>query len=57
MAYLSSLLRTGSITQRGVDRSLKVAWTLADLEGVAQPDIDHVARAVDMRTAPEEVAA
>lgn len=57
MAYMSSLLRTGGITQRGVDRSLKVAWTLADLEGVERPDIDHVARAVDMRTAPEEVAA
>lgn len=49
MAFLAELLRTGEITQRGVDRCLKLAWTLADLECAQRPDIDHVARAVQMR--------
>ncbi len=53
MAFLEKMLRDGDITQRGVDRCLKLAWTLADLEAYDQPDLDHVARAVAMRTAGE----
>lgn len=49
MALLESHLAEGTITQRGVDKCLKLAWTLADLERVDQPDIDHAYRAVDMR--------
>ena len=49
MAMLGNSLANGEITQRGVDRSLKVAWTLADLEGAVQPDLDHVARAMELR--------
>lgn len=55
MSYLAALLSTGQISQRGVDRTLKVAWTLADLEGQL-PDLDHVARAADLHAVAEEVA-
>lgn len=57
MAYLSAQLAGGVVTQRGVDRVLKLAWTIADLAGAAQPGIDHVAQAVDLRAgAGQEVA-
>ncbi|WP_460490879.1 ATP-binding protein, partial [Corynebacterium nasicanis] len=49
MSTLGSLLATGDITQRGVDRALKLAWTLADLDAAAQPDLDHVLRAAELR--------
>lgn len=52
MAYLGALLSTGDISQRGVDRAIKVAWTLADLESASVPSFDHVARAVELRTDP-----
>lgn len=49
MAMLGALLAEGELTQRGVDRCLKLAWTLTDLEGAASPDLGHVARALDLR--------
>ncbi|WP_175934786.1 YifB family Mg chelatase-like AAA ATPase [Corynebacterium sp. Marseille-P4321] len=50
MAYLAGLLTRQQLTQRGVDRCLKLAWTLADLGGAERPGIDHIAIAVDMRS-------
>jgi magnesium chelatase family protein len=49
-------LRTGVITARGADRSLRLAWTLADLEGRPAPSRSDVAAAVLYRTG-EAVAA
>ncbi|WP_080794250.1 YifB family Mg chelatase-like AAA ATPase [Corynebacterium pacaense] len=49
MAYLTVFLANGSISQRGVDRTLKLAWSLCDLEAGARPNLDHVARALDLR--------
>jgi magnesium chelatase family protein len=47
------LLRTafsrGALSMRGADRVLRVAWTLADLDGVARPGADHVANAMVLR--------
>jgi magnesium chelatase family protein len=40
----------GHLTARGVDRVLRLAWTLADLEGVDQPSTDLVHRAYELRT-------
>nr|WP_042183423.1 YifB family Mg chelatase-like AAA ATPase [Kibdelosporangium sp. MJ126-NF4]CEL15508.1 MG(2+) CHELATASE FAMILY PROTEIN / ComM-related protein [Kibdelosporangium sp. MJ126-NF4]CTQ92090.1 MG(2+) CHELATASE FAMILY PROTEIN / ComM-related protein [Kibdelosporangium sp. MJ126-NF4] len=48
-ALLDRGLRSGAITGRGADRCLRVAWTLADLAGVEQPDADHVAAALEFR--------
>ncbi|AKK06229.1 Mg chelatase-related protein [Corynebacterium mustelae] len=53
MAIMESYLAHGDITQRGVDRALKLAWTLADLDRVVSPTLDHVARALELR---EDVA-
>ncbi|QUH04495.1 YifB family Mg chelatase-like AAA ATPase [Saccharopolyspora erythraea] len=48
-ALLDRGLETGAITARGADRCLRVAWTLADLEGSSRPDADHVAAALEFR--------
>ena len=39
----------GGLSLRGYDRVLRVAWTLADLEGATQPSLDHVGRALFLR--------
>lgn len=46
---LDRALELGSITMRGYDRVLRVAWTLADMEGAAQPDTTHIGRALFLR--------
>lgn len=51
MIMLSAYLAEGELSQRGVDRVLRLAWTLADLAGRRQPDIDDVGRALDLRGA------
>jgi magnesium chelatase family protein len=48
-ALLDKGLNTGAVTARGADRCLRVAWTLADLAGVAVPTSDHVAAALEFR--------
>ena len=42
-------LDRGVLTARGVDRVLRVAWTLADLAGRDQPDAGEVAVALRCR--------
>jgi magnesium chelatase family protein len=42
-------LDRGSLTARGVDRVLRVAWTIADLAGRDQPGADEVAMALRYR--------
>lgn len=48
MALLDFQLKAGQITQRGVDKVIAVAWTLADLAGRATFDFEHVQRACHM---------
>ncbi|ALG13022.1 YifB family Mg chelatase-like AAA ATPase [Kibdelosporangium phytohabitans] len=48
-ALLNNGLKTGTLSGRGADRCLRVAWTLADLAGADQPDAGHVATALDFR--------
>lgn len=48
-ALLDRGLETGAITARGADRCLRVAWTLADLDGRERPEADHVAAALEFR--------
>ena len=43
-------LDRGQLTARGLDRVLRVAWTIADLEGASAPDDDAVLRAMTLRT-------
>lgn len=43
-------LDAGRLSARGVDRTLRVAWTLADLEGNPQPTPAHVSSAMLLRS-------
>lgn len=47
---LDGALEQGRVTMRGYDRVLKVAWTVADLEGASRPDAQHVGRALALRS-------
>jgi len=46
---LDSALRRGEITMRGYDRVLRVAWSLADLDGATTPTAGHVGHALFFR--------
>lgn len=46
---LDRALERGLISMRGYDRILRVAWTLADLDGVDQPGSDQIGRALYLR--------
>lgn len=50
MVILQDQLRRGVLSQRGVDRTLRVAWTLADSMARAQPGVGEVMDAVEMFT-------
>ncbi|WP_228989921.1 YifB family Mg chelatase-like AAA ATPase [Streptomyces sp. DH8] len=43
-------LERGALTARGLDRVLRVAWTVADLRGADRPDASDVAVALELRT-------
>ncbi|GAA3295508.1 hypothetical protein GCM10020295_22890 [Streptomyces cinereospinus] len=43
-------LERGVLTARGLDRVLRVAWTVADLTGHDRPDATDVALALQLRT-------
>lgn len=49
-------LRRGLLTARGVDRTLRVAWTIADLRAVDRPGVDEMHAALGLR-GPAAVAA
>ena len=58
MAYLECRLAEGTVTQRGVDRALRVAWTLADLGERDSPTLEDVAAACALHAPVDgEVAA
>ena len=46
---LDAALHRGALTLRGYDRVLRVAWSLADLEGHPQLGPDHVGRALYLK--------
>jgi magnesium chelatase family protein len=50
-ASIDRALERGGITMRGYDRVLRLAWTLADLDGSDRPGADHVGRALYLRKA------
>ena len=49
IAPLDRALERGAITMRGYDRTLRLAWTLADLDDATSPDVDHIGRALFLR--------
>ncbi|MCT9870390.1 YifB family Mg chelatase-like AAA ATPase [Paenarthrobacter aurescens] len=48
---LDAALERGTLTARGYDRVLRLAWTLADLGHSEAPDIDHIGQALGLRQA------
>jgi len=46
---LDAALHRGSLTLRGYDRVLRVAWTLGDLAGRASPTVHDIGRALFMK--------
>jgi magnesium chelatase family protein len=49
MQPLRTALDRGLMSIRGFDRTLRVAWTLADLAGRTSPGRDEVATALSFR--------
>ncbi|HEX8004495.1 MAG TPA: YifB family Mg chelatase-like AAA ATPase [Mycobacteriales bacterium] len=49
LAPAHAAVDTGRLSARGLDRVVRVAWTLADLEGRDAPTASHVRRAVSLR--------
>ncbi len=49
LAPLDRALERGAITMRGYDRTLRVAWTLADLNEAPTPNADHLGQALYLR--------
>ncbi|GGO56664.1 MULTISPECIES: YifB family Mg chelatase-like AAA ATPase [Streptomyces] len=50
LAEAEDSLERGFLTARGLDRVLRVAWTVADLTGHDRPDAGDVALALQLRT-------
>jgi magnesium chelatase family protein len=51
MDPLRSALDRGLLSIRGLDRTLRVAWSLADLAGRNSPGLNEVAAALSFRQA------
>jgi magnesium chelatase family protein len=56
LRLLDRQLQTGKTSMRGFDRCLRLAWTIADLEGATVPTADHVALALLLRGSDERDA-
>jgi magnesium chelatase family protein len=48
LAPLERAMELGEISARGVDRVLRVSWTLADLAGKQRPDADETCYALGL---------
>ncbi len=46
---LDAALDRGAVSMRGYDRVIRIAWTLADCDGVSLPTADHIGRALYLR--------
>lgn len=54
---LDEALLRGHLSSRGVDKVLRVAWTIADLEGHARPSHDDLRAALELRRGETRAAA
>ncbi len=54
MGVISTALADGMISQRGVDRLLRLSWTLADLAGVGTPRLAEVMDALSLRETEQQ---
>jgi magnesium chelatase family protein len=51
LALVEEQLRRGALTGRGADRSIRVAWSVADLRGVDRPTLTEMHIALGLRGA------
>ncbi len=56
-AVLERQVHSGALTMRGLDRVLRLSWTLADLAGIDRPDLAHVGEALTLRTGGSDATA
>ena len=49
ITQLDRLVDSGNSSMRGVDRMLRLSWTLADLDGAPRPTFEHVVAAQQLR--------
>jgi magnesium chelatase family protein len=49
VSVLGAAVSGGRLSARGADRAIRVAWSLADLDGVPRPGLDQVGRALTLR--------
>lgn len=54
---LDGYLQQGRVSARGYDRVLRLAWTLADLDGAERPGVDQVGEALYFRTGQVDTCA
>ncbi|WP_456320249.1 magnesium chelatase subunit ChlI family protein, partial [Micromonospora tarensis] len=50
LVELRGRLDCGSLSARGFDRVIRMAWTIADLDGRDRPDREDVREATQLRT-------
>ncbi|HLL67079.1 MAG TPA: YifB family Mg chelatase-like AAA ATPase [Micromonosporaceae bacterium] len=50
LAAAAKAVDQGRLSARGYDRVMRIAWTVADLDGRARPDAGDVAEALELRT-------
>ncbi|MCL1906422.1 MAG: YifB family Mg chelatase-like AAA ATPase [Propionibacteriaceae bacterium] len=55
MSMVEAAVLGGTLSARGVDKVLKVAWTVADLLGADRPETDHLAAALALRLGQENL--
>jgi magnesium chelatase family protein len=48
-ADLATRVDRGTLSARGYDRVLRIAWSIVDLDGRTSPDRDDIAEALDLR--------
>lgn len=46
---LDKAMRQGNLSARGYDRVLRIAWTVADLQGASMPTSEHIGLALTLR--------
>lgn len=44
----------GLLSLRGLDKVLRLAWTIADLNGADRPRLDHVRAAIALRRGEDQ---
>ena len=56
LAAIDAAVASGTLSARGMDKVVKIAWTLADLAGVDRPGADHLGVALALRQGEEVVS-